>query len=97
MNVEEIIEKWYTLASGGDIERGDIFFRFVAVWVAFNALYTSLYGDEVGDFNQIRSFAGNPKAIDWHRELVRCDSDYMRAIIANCFACVIMSASAHGS
>lgn len=80
MEVADIIQKWYTLASGGDIDKSDVFFRFVAVWVAFNALYTSLYGDEVGDFNQVRSFSGSPKAIDRHRELISRDVDYLRAI-----------------
>ncbi len=80
MEVADIVQKWYTLASGGDIDRGDVFFRFVAVWVAFNALYTSLYGDEVGDFNQVRSFSGSPKAIDRHRELISNDVDYLAAI-----------------
>lgn len=49
MNLQEIIKKWYELASGDDVERAEPFFQFVAVWVAFNALYISRHGDEVGD------------------------------------------------
>lgn len=44
MELDEIIRKWYRLASGEDVERDDVFFRFIAVWVAFNALYTSHHG-----------------------------------------------------
>ncbi len=82
MEIQDIVQKWYTLASGGEIEKGDVFFRFVAVWVAFNALYTSRHSDEVGDWNQVRSFAGEPAAIDLHRKLVRDDREYQRAIEA---------------
>lgn len=73
---ETIAQKWYTLASGGEIERGDIFFRFVAVWIAFNALYASLHSHEEGDWNQVRSFAGEPEAIDRHRDLLKMDTEY---------------------
>jgi hypothetical protein len=62
VNVQEIINKWYELASGGNVERAEPFFQFVAVWVAFNALYTSRHSDDIGDWDQIRSFQGNLKS-----------------------------------
>jgi len=80
MDLDDIIQTWYTLASGGNVERSDIFFRFVAVWVAFNALYTSRHSDETGDWDQVRSFAGEPEAIDRHRRLLNEDAEYGAAI-----------------
>jgi len=80
MEIEHIIQQWYTLASSGDVSRGDIFFRFVAAWVAFNALYTSRHSDDIGDWDQVRSFAGELDAINRHRQLIDQDQSYQRAI-----------------
>jgi len=78
--VQEIAQQWYTLASGGEIERDDVFFRFIAVWVSFNALYALMHNHEEGDWNQVRSFAGEPEAIDRHRELLTIDPEYRRSV-----------------
>lgn len=78
--IQEIAHKWYALASGGKIEQGDTFFRFIAVWIAFNALYASMHSDEEGDWNQVRSFAGEPEAIDRHRYLLGADPEYRKNV-----------------
>jgi len=80
MDIDEIIRKWYTLGSGGDIERGDVFFRFVAVWVAFNALYASRFYNVTVDKEQVRRFAREHKAIGRHQQLIRDDSEYLQAV-----------------
>ena len=56
MTIDEIIQKWYTVACGENLGDLDIFFKFVAVWVAFNALYTSRHSDEIGDWDQSTEF-----------------------------------------
>jgi hypothetical protein len=80
MELSAIIRAWHPLATGGDIDRSDVFFRFIALWVAFNALYASRHSSDIGDWDQVRSFAGDPDAVDRHRELIRTDSDYDKAI-----------------
>jgi hypothetical protein len=80
LEIQGIAQKWYTLACGGEIQQSDSFFRFIAIWIAFNALYASMYGDEEGDWNQVRSFAGDPDAVDRHRELLREDSQYRKSV-----------------
>ena len=80
MTIEEIIRKWYALASGGNVEANDIFFRFVALWIAFNALYTSRHGNEERDWDQVRSFAEAPQAIACHRRLLQNDEKYRNAV-----------------
>jgi hypothetical protein len=80
MELSAIIRTWHTLATGGDIDRSDVFFRFIALWVAFNALYASRHSSDIGDWDQVRSFSGDPDAVDRHRELVRTDRDYDKAI-----------------
>ncbi len=81
MNIGEIIEKWYALARGDDVERDDVFFRFVALWVAFNALYASQNSGDYGDWDQVRAFAGEPEIIDRHRLLLRGNEKYKRAVL----------------
>jgi hypothetical protein len=80
MQLSEIIRAWHTLATGGEVDRSDVFFRFIALWVAFNALYASRHSSDIGDWDQVRSFAGDSDAVDRHRDLVRSDPDYVRAI-----------------
>ncbi|MEW5860894.1 MAG: hypothetical protein AB1861_26565 [Cyanobacteriota bacterium] len=81
MDVQEIVDKWYALGSGKRIQLDEVpFFRFVAIWIAFNALYASRGSNREGDRNQVRRFAGNPKAIDYHQKLLKEDSDYQEAI-----------------
>lgn len=80
MDVQELIAKWYSIATEGSVGIRDVFFNFVAVWVAFNALYTSRHSDDTGDWDQIRSFAGEPEAIDRHRILLLQEPEYQQAV-----------------
>ena len=63
--IDHHIREWYRLSKGDAIEASDPFFRFVAAWVAFNAFYSSRMYDEVGDWNQVRAYAGEPEVVDW--------------------------------
>ena len=80
MRLSEIILTWHNLASGGQVNQTDIFFRFVAIWFALNGVYTSRHSRDTGDWDQVRSFAGDSDAIDRHRDLLNSDEEYRRAI-----------------
>jgi hypothetical protein len=80
MRLSEIIMTWHKLASGGQVDQTDIFFRFVSIWIAFNGLYTSRHSRDTGDWDQVRSFAGDSDAVDRHRQLLKTDEEYRRAI-----------------
>lgn len=80
MKRSEVIAKWYTLASGGQIERGDVFFRFMALWVAFNALYGSRHSYRRGDWNQIRAYCQEQEVRRRHSQLLHDDSEYRDAV-----------------
>jgi hypothetical protein len=83
MELDDIINTWYRLASKGTIdasEDSDVFFKFIAVWVAFNALYASRYSNETGDREQVLRFAGQPDVVDGHRGLTAGDTAYVAAI-----------------
>ena len=74
------ILEWYRLSKGEAIDQSDPFFRFVAAWVAFNAFYSSRMYDEVGDWNQVRAYAGEPEVVARHRTLLGTDSEYEQAV-----------------
>lgn len=78
--IDRHILEWYRLSKGEMVDHADPFFRFVAAWVAFNAFYSSRMFDEVGDWNQVRAYAGEPEVIDHHRKLLREDRDYADAV-----------------
>ena len=80
MDTEKIIGRWYTLGLGGDIQKDDIFFRFIALWVAFNALYASHHANVNRDSEQVRLFALEREAIDRHQQLVQSDPEYLQAV-----------------
>mgnify|MGYP007092098083 CR=1 FL=1 len=78
--IDRHILEWYRLSNGEAIDQSDLFFRFVAAWVAFNAFYSSRMHDEVGDWNQVRAYAGEPEMIDLHRKLLEVNLDYRKAV-----------------
>lgn len=78
--IDRHIFEWYRLSNGEAINQSDPFFRFVAAWVAFNAFYSSRMYDEVGDWNQVRAYAGEPEVVDQHRNLLNEDRDYADAV-----------------
>lgn len=76
----EVIDKWYALASGGEIDRGNVFFRFMALWVAFNALYGSRHGYREGDWDQINAYCQEHEIRNRHSLLLRSDHEYGSAV-----------------
>jgi hypothetical protein len=78
--IDRHILEWYRLSKGEAIDQSDSFFRFVAAWVAFNAFYSSRMYDEVGDWNQVRAYAGEPEVVDFHRDLLKSDREYAQAV-----------------
>ena len=80
MKVQELIAKWYSIATGGDVGVRDVFFNFVAIWIAFNALYALRHSKAGRDRDQVRSFAEEPKAMERHGMLLREDVEYQKAV-----------------
>ncbi len=83
---QELIKTWYGLAtknSGGiDSDLRDVYSRFMAVWVAFNALYNSrLYSGRMEDWEQVNAFAEEELAKVRHAQLLRDDDQYRRAVL----------------
>jgi hypothetical protein len=72
-NAEQLIEIWFRLAQGekliGDLQKNiEAYFKFMALWVAFNAFYSNKYKDCDGDRNQALEFAQDKKREIFHSE-----------------------------
>jgi hypothetical protein len=80
MKRSEVIDKWYTLALGGEIDRGDIFFRFMALWVAFNALYGSRHSYRRNERDQIEAYCQEQDVRSRHLQLLHSDHEYTGAV-----------------
>lgn len=84
MDVDEIIRQWYRVAV--DEERQDVFFRFIALWIAFNAHYVSRYhhfddtSARVTDHKYVRRFAQEAENVRRHRKLLNKRGDYASAV-----------------
>jgi len=79
MNPQEITRRWYEISTHGATTGTDSFFRFIAIWIAFNALYASRHGSARGDRNQVKNFAGSQQAKQRHEELLTRDAEYQNA------------------
>lgn len=79
--IDRHILEWYRLSTGEAIDQTDLFFRFVAAWVAFNAFYSSRMHGEVGDLRQVMAYARQPEIVDQHRKLLEDDQDYTDAVV----------------
>lgn len=80
MEINEIIKKWFDISKGDNIDTKDDFFKFVAVWLAFNALYSSKFYNITGDKEQVKRFANLPAIKERHKVLLKDDFTYMESL-----------------
>ena len=78
--IDKHIGEWYRLSIGQTVDQSDTFFRFVAVWVAFNAFYSSRMKKEYGDRKQVMAYARESDVIDLHSKLLKEDQYYKNAV-----------------
>ncbi len=84
IETQELIDTWYEVATGTSISKGDLrntYFRFMALWLAFNALYNSKfsYAGRL-DWQQIDEFAEAEEAKTRHLELLQNSVEYWEAV-----------------
>jgi hypothetical protein len=81
----KIIQDWFSLANGNNIDSSDVFFRFVAAWVGFNAFYTYHYSrrnksGRINDGQLVKKCAEHADLITNHVWLIDNDSKYLNAV-----------------
>ncbi len=83
--IKVLIKQWYSLASGSSAAEGALdngYFRFMALWVSFNALYNSRqWAANESDKKQVELFSERDKnARTRHQELMRDAAEYREAV-----------------
>jgi hypothetical protein len=67
----ELIRKWHELATTDPAIQNNVFFKFVATWVAFNAFYAEMFPSASGDRNQVKKYSLSDTAKRKHSELLK--------------------------
>lgn len=84
LETQQLIQTWYRVASGQEIHSRDLndpFFRFMAAWVAFNALYNSKpWAFKKKDKEQIELFSQQDENQGRHDTLMENDIEYQQAV-----------------
>jgi hypothetical protein len=81
---QAVIHQWHSLALTGTVEHNNIFFQFMAAWVAFNAQYNWFckYEARLGDKQKLLEFVREDVGIDrLHRELLVNNTQYKNAVV----------------
>ncbi len=79
MNLREIITNWVKISRQQAFETNDVFFRFMSLWIAFNAYFTFKYGN-IRDTEKPQRFAQEQKTGKRHQELLQTDSVYENGV-----------------
>lgn len=81
---KQLIQTWYGVAAGQEIhssELNDPYFRFMAAWVGFNALYTSKpWAFKKTDRKQIELYSQQDDNQGRHDALMENDIEYQQAV-----------------
>lgn len=76
----ELIRKWHELATTDPAIQNNVFFKFVATWVAFNAFYAEMFPKLSGqDRAQINKYSELPVTQSKHVELLK-NHEYKAAV-----------------
>jgi len=83
-DIRNIIDKWYK-ASTGDVVEPDEFFKFIAAWIAFNAVLNYLFSfdrehERMSDYEKITEYNELPGRKKQHQRLLENDSAYNQAV-----------------
>jgi len=79
-SLSEIIIPWQKLALGEPVDQTNAFFKFIAIWIAFNGIYYVRYDDEFDDALRIRAFAEESDTFERHKSLLKSNEDYYQAV-----------------
>lgn len=79
---QETIDSWYSIAVSGSLslDVAGRFFRFAAIWIAFNAIYTSRYPRSAtmrSERDQVKAYATNHSSR--HAHLLSSSGTYVDA------------------
>ena len=80
----DLIQKWHELATTDLAIQDNVFFKFVATWVAFNAFYAEMFPEISGyDKKQVEKYSDLPETKKIHSELLK-DQQYKAVVLFFC-------------
>jgi len=79
MNLKEIITNWVKISKQQLFGTNDVFFRFMSLWIGFNAFFTFKYGN-IRDKEKAQKFAKEQETGKRHQELLQNDRDYENSV-----------------
>ena len=80
---EELIRSWLKVAHKENhslANRLDAYFRFMALWIAFNAFLTKEYTSKRGDREKVSAFAANNVNASFHKDRLKEGNFYSEAV-----------------
>jgi hypothetical protein len=78
--LNRLVIEWYNVAQGNAPTDGlSPFFKFVAAWIAFNAMYSQDARPDDTEDRQIRRFCQDPPLQNCHDSLLDSDDEYRAA------------------
>jgi hypothetical protein len=80
MDLSDIVLSWYGISQGKEVDQSNVFIRFIAVYIAFNAIYDCRYSKELDPAKRIRSFSDDKEMNDRHLELLKSNAEYLDAV-----------------
>ncbi len=66
----QLIRKWHELATNDPAIQENVFFKFVASWVAFNAFYAEMFPKPSKDSIQVEKYSSSDTAKRKHADLL---------------------------
>jgi hypothetical protein len=80
MNLSGIVLPWYAISQGEAIEQSNFFFKFIAVYIAFNAIYDCRYENENDPARKIAKFSEDEFMKKRHINLLGAETEYYSAV-----------------
>jgi hypothetical protein len=75
----QLIRKWHELATSDPAIQENVFFKFVASWVAFNAFYAEMFPKPSKDSIQVEKYSLSDTANRKHADLLK-NPEYKAAV-----------------
>jgi len=75
-----ILQEWYKLSLGERTHVDNAFFKFICLWVAFNAMYSFEFPNETHDAKKVEKYSLLQDVIDKHGLLVSSNKEYKTAL-----------------
>ena len=79
-SLSEVVLPWYAISQGQSFDQSNVFFKFIAMFIAFNAIYDCRYESEYDPARKIQKFSDDNFMKERHKNLLNTDTEYKNAV-----------------